>query len=426
MRAPLRHLRWYIAGLLFVATVINYLDRQVFGILAPGLQKDMGWSELDYGRMVVAFQIAYAVMMMVSGRLLDKIGTRLGYALSVLVWSIAEIGHAFARSAFGFGVARFFLGTAEAGNFPVAVKTVAEWFPASERALASGLFNSGVALGSIVAPLTVPFIARAYGPRAAFIATGLVGLLWIPAWLTLYRPRHSHPRLSSAERAHIEDGLLERSVARVSWRHLLTLRQTWTFALLKCLADPIWWFYLFWLPKLLASEFGIRGVAVAPYLTMVYIGADLGCLAGGWASGAFVRRGWSVNRARKTTLAVLAGIAVPSAIAVTRARDPVTAIALITVACGAHQAWSTILYTIASDLIPSEAAASVTGIGGFAAGMVSTATAELTGRVLNLNPTLYQPMFLVAAALYPIGLLVFHVISPRMERAQLAKSAAMN
>jgi MFS transporter, ACS family, aldohexuronate transporter len=419
MPVPLRHLRWYIAGLLFVATVINYLDRQVFGILAPGLQKDLGWSELDYGRMVVAFQIAYAVMMMVSGRLLDRIGTRLGYALSVLVWSVAEIGHAFARSALGFGIARFFLGTAEAGNFPIAVKTVAEWFPASERALAAGLFNSGVALGSIIAPLTVPFIARAYGPQAAFVATGIVGLLWIPAWLYLYQPRQSHPRLSAEERAYIEDGLPVQSAARVSWRSLLALRQTWTFALLKCLADPIWWFYLFWLPKLLASEFGIRGVAVAPYLTAVYIGADLGCLVGGWVSGVFVRRGWSVNRARKTTLACLAAIAVPSALGVIRAHDPVSAIALITVACGAHQAWSTILYTIASDLIPSEAAASVTGIGGFAAGMVSTVTAELTGRVLNVDQTLYQPMFLVAAALYPIGLIVFHVMSPRMERAQL-------
>jgi ACS family hexuronate transporter-like MFS transporter len=426
MPRPLRHLRWYIAGLLFVATVINYLDRQVFGILAPDLQKDMGWTELDYGRMVVAFQIAYAVMMMVSGGLLDRIGTRLGYALSVLVWSIAEIGHAFARTALGFGIARFFLGSAEAGNFPIAVKTVAEWFPASERALAAGLFNSGVALGSIVAPLTVPFIARAYGPRAAFVATGVVGLLWIPAWLSLYRPRRSHPRLSAEERAYIEDGLPETPIARVSWRYLFTLRQTWTFAVLKCLADPIWWFYLFWLPKLLASEFGIRGVAVAPYLTTVYIGADLGCLVGGWVSGVFVRRGWSVNRARKTTLACLAGIAVPSVIAVTRAHDPVTAIALITLACGAHQAWSTILYTIASDLIPNEAAASVTGIGGFVAGIVSTATAELTGRVLNVNPTLYQPMFLVAAALYPIGLVVFHVMSPRMERARLVESTQVN
>ena len=307
------------------------------------------------------------------------------------------------------------------------MKTVAEWFPASERALASGLFNSGVALGSIVAPLTVPFIARAYGPRAAFVATGVVGLLWIPAWLTLYRPRHSHPRLSPAERAYIEDGLPARSVARVSWRHLLTLRQTWTFAVLKCLADPIWWFYLFWLPKLLASEFGIRGVAVAPYLTdglhrrrprLSGRRVGLGCLR----TSRLERQSCAQDDAR----GVSRRLPFPSAIAVTRAHDPVTAIALITVACGAHQAWSTILYTIASDLIPNEAAASVTGIGGFAAGMVSTATAELTGRVLNLNPTLYQPMFLVAAALYPIGLLVFHVMSPRMERAQVAKSAPVN
>ena len=424
MAGTLRHLRWYIAGLLFLATVINYLDRQVFGILAPDLQRQMGWSELDYGRMVVAFQIAYAVMMMVSGGLLDKIGTRLGYALCVLVWSIAQFAHAFARSAFGFGMARFFLGLAEAGNFPVAVKTVAEWFPARERALAAGLFNSGVALGSIIAPLTVPFIVVAYGWQAAFIVTGAVSLLWIPAWLYLYQSRQTHPRLTPEERSYIEDGLSLQPVASVRWTRLLELRQTWTFAALKCLADPIWWFYLFWLPKLLASEFDIRGVAVAPYLTTVYIGADVGCLIGGWLSGVFVKRGWSVNKARKVTLACLGAVAVPSVLASTHADDPVTAIALITVACGAHQAWSTILYTIASDLIPSEAAASVTGIGGFFAGMVSTATAELTGRVLNVDPAWYQPMFLVAAALYPIGLLVFHLLSPRMERARLSPESA--
>jgi ACS family hexuronate transporter-like MFS transporter len=416
----IRHLRWYIAGLLFIATVINYIDRQVFSILAPDLQEQIGWSELDYGRMVIAFQLSYAVMMMLAGGLLDRIGTKLGLGIAVFMWSVAEIGHAFARTAMGFGFARFFLGMSEAANFPAAVKTVAEWFPARERAFATGIFNSGVALGAVIAPIVVPLLAAWWGWQSAFIATGVLGLLWLPVWWYLYYDLHAHPHVSDRERAYITAGEEERRTSRrFPWRTLWGYRQTWAYCLTKSLADPIWWFYLFWLPKFLAQEHGIRGVDVIPYLTAVYISADLGCLVGGWVSSAFVKRGWTVNWARKGTMGLLALVMSPAVITAGFLHDPTVVIILIALACGAHQAWSTMIFTMASDLFPSEAAASVAGMGGFVAGMISIVTAEITGRVLNQDPSFYLPMFIAAGVLYPIGLLVFHLLSPRMEPARL-------
>jgi len=389
-----------VAGLLFLVTVINYVDRQVFSILAPDLQDEIGWSELDYGRIVIAFQVSYAAMTLGAGRLLDRIGTRLGFALAVAAWSLVAMGHALARSPLGFGVARFLLGVTEAANFPAAVKTVAERFPASERAMATGIFNSGVAAGTIVASIAVPLITAAWGWRAAFVATGAVGVLWLPLWWRLYQDTGAAPAASSA--------------ALVPWRTLLAYKQTWTYTLAKCLADPIWWFYLFWLPKFLAAEHGVRGTAVIPYLTTVYIAADIGCLAGGYISSALLVRGWTLNAARKGTFIALMAAATPLVIAAGFTRDPWAAIALIALACGCHQAWSTMVYTLASDLFPSEAVGSVTGIGGLMAGAVSTIAAELTGRMLNQNPSYYLPIFIAAGCLYPIGLAVIHGLSPRL------------
>ncbi|HEY7445047.1 MAG TPA: MFS transporter [Vicinamibacterales bacterium] len=420
--ASIGHLRWYIGGLLFIVTVINYVDRQVFSILAPELQKTIGWSELDYSRIVIAFQVSYAVAMMISGRILDRIGTKVGLALAVLFWSVAAMGHAVARSPIGFGVARFVLGITEAANFPAAVKAVAEWFPASERALATGLFNSGVALGAVVASIIVPILAASFGWQAAFIVTGALGLLWIPAWWALYAERRSHPRLSASERAFIEAGAGNetRPSIKYSWVTLLGYRQTWAYALTKSLGDPVWWFYLFWLPKFLSEQHGIRGVDVIPYLTTVYIAADVGCLLGGYLSSWLVQRGWNVNWARKGTMGLLAIIMTPTVIIAGFVNDPRLAIVLIAVACGCHQAWSTLVFTIASDLFPSGAAGSVAGIGGFVAGMVSIVAAELTGRVLDRDPSFYLPVFIVAGLLYPIGLAVFHLLSPRMKAATLS------
>lgn len=394
--------RWYIAGLLFLVTVLNYVDRQVFSILAPDLQDAIGWSELDYGHIVIAFQLAYSVAMVASGRVLDRIGTKLGLALAVVVWSLAEIGHAVARSPLGFGLARFALGVGEAANFPAAIKAVAEWFPTRERALATGLFNSGVALGTIVASISVPLMAASFDWPATFVATGTIGFLWLPVWWALYRDRGRRPS--------------EASTSPV-WRDLLGYRQTWAYALTKSLADPIWWFYLFWLPKFLAEQFGVRGTDVIPYLTAVYVSADLGCIAGGWLSSALVARGFSLNRARKGTMGLLALVMSPAVLVAGSAADPWVAVGLIALACGAHQAWSTLVFTMAGDLFPSHAVGSVAGFGGFFAGLVSIVTAELTGQVLEQDPTHYFPIFVAVALLYPIGLAVFHVLSPRMEMA---------
>ena len=300
--ARVGHFRWVICGLLFFATTINYVDRQVLGILAPDLQKEIGWTELDYGRIVIAFQASYAVMMLVWGKILDRIGTKLGLGIAVTWWSFAAMATAFARSAMGFGFVRFLLGVGEAANFPASIKTVAEWFPKSERALAVGIFNSGTNIGAIVAPISVPLIAAAWGWRMAFILTGALGFLWLIAWWALYQTAAKHPRLHPAERKFILDGLEEPITAKTSLTEVLGYRQLWAFALGKLLTDPIWWFYLFWLPKFLASEHNIRGVALIPYLTTVYLIADAGSIFGGYLSSTLIKRGYSVNRARKTAM----------------------------------------------------------------------------------------------------------------------------
>lgn len=403
-RSP--RLRWCLGGLLFLVTVINYVDRQVFSILAPDLQDAIGWTELDYSRIVNAFQLAYAVSMALSGRVLDRIGARVGLAASVVWWSIAEAAHALARTPLGFGLARFALGVGEAANFPAALKAVTEVFRPEERAMATGLFNSGVAFGTIAASVGVPLTAAAYGWRATFVATGALGLLWLPFWWLGYRPT-----------APVDPATSPREPAP-SWRQLLGLRQTWAYAVTKSLADPIWWFYLFWLPKYLAAQFQVRGTAVIPYLTTVYVAADVGCLASGALSSAFARRGWSLNASRKGTMALLAAITTPTVLVAGSLDDPRLAVALIAVACGAHQAWSTMVFTVATDLFPTRGVGSVSGFGGFFAGMVSILAAEAIGRVLNADATLYQPIFCAAALLYPTALVVLHWLSPRLEPAR--------
>jgi len=404
-----KRIRWFLAILLFLVTVLNYIDRQVFSILAPDLQDAIGWSELDYSRIVNAFQLAYAITMLLSGRLLDRVGARVGLAASVVLWSLAEAAHAFARTALGFGVARFALGIGEAANFPAALKAVAEWFPANERALATGLFNSGVALGTIVASIAVPLTAAAFGWRATFVVTGLLGLLWVPLWWISYRSDVSAVSASSPV-----------APPAISWRTLISLRQTWAYALTKSLGDPVWWFYLFWLPKYLAAQFHVRGTDVIPYLTAVYVCADVGCLAAGWLSSALLNRGWSLNAARKGTMGLLVAVMTPAVIVAGTLHDPRVAIALIAIACGAHQAWSTMVFTMATDLFPSSAVGSVSGFGGFVAGLVSIGVAEAVGRVLDRDATLYLPIFVAAGLLYPLALGVFHLLSPKMQRAEIA------
>jgi len=412
------NVRWVICALLFFGTTINYIDRQVLGILAPDLQRDIGWSELDYGRIVIAFQLAYAVMMLAWGRILDKIGTKLGFAIAVVWWSLAGMGTALARSAMTFGLFRFLLGVGEAANFPASIKTVAEWFPKSERAFATGIFNSGTNIGAVIAPIVVPVMAAAWGWQTAFIGTGALGFVWLIAWLLFYHGVDSHPRLTSAERQYILDGVEEPITAKVPVSRVIRHRQLWAFACGKLMTDPIWWFYLFWLPKFLAQEHDIRGTALIPYLTFVYIVADFGSVTGGYMSSALIKRGWTVNAARKTTMGIIAAI-IPSVIIASQTRSAWLAVSLIGLATACHQAWSANLFTLSSDMFPRRAVGTVVGIGGFAGGMGGVLIAEFAGRVLQRDPSFYLPMFVIAGLIYLVALGVIHLLAPRLERVEL-------
>jgi ACS family hexuronate transporter-like MFS transporter len=414
--------RWVICALLFFATTINYVDRQVLGILAPDLQREIGWSELDYGRIVIAFQVSYAVMMLVWGKILDRIGTKLGLGIGVAWWSLAGMATALANTAMGFGFARFLLGVGEAANFPASIKTVAEWFPKSERAFATGIFNSGTNIGAIVAPISVPLIAAAWGWKMAFILTGALGFVWLIFWWTLYYTAKEHPRLHPAERKFILDGLEEPLTSKVSMSEVLGTRQLWAFALGKMLTDPVWWFYLFWLPKFLASEHGIRGVALIPYLTTVYLIADAGSIFGGYLSSTLIKRGYSVNRARKTAMGIFAAI-IPTVIFASQTDSAWTAVLLIGLATACHQGWSANIFTLTSDMFPRRAVGTVVGFGGFMGGIGGILIAEFAGRVLNRDPSYYLPMFIVGGTIYIVALGVIHLLAPRLEPAQLKGGA---
>jgi MFS transporter, ACS family, aldohexuronate transporter len=403
--------RWYICAALFIATALNYLDRQVFSTLAPDLQSAIGWSELDYGRMVIAFQLSYSGMMLVSGPIIDFLGTRRGLAAAVGLWSIVEAAHAYVRTPFAFGAARFFLGLAEAANFPAAIKAVAEWFPSHERAFATGVIIGGVGFGAIAAPIIVPIVSAHYGWRAAFLLTAAIGPVWLTGWWLLHQVARE-PRLDH----QAPDGP---SPEGVPWSQLLRLRQTWAIAASKALADPVWWFYLFWLPKFLAEEHGVHGAEATPYLAAVYVCADVGAIAGGYASSLMLKRGWSLNAARKGVLLLIAIVITPMVIAAGRAESAPLAMTLVAIACGGHQAWSAILWTLSSDLFPSRCAASVTGLGACVAGLSSIVAAELTGRALTHNPGQYQMVFIIAGLLYPAGLAVLHFLSPMLTPASI-------
>ena len=294
------HLRWYICGLLFYATTVNYIDRQVLGLLKPVISHDLGWNEADFSWVIFAFQTAYAIMMPIAGRIIDWLGTRLGYALAVLVWSLAAMSHALARSSLQFAAARFALGIGESANFPAAIKTVANWFPATERALATGIFNSGSNLGALIAPLLVPFIAARFGWRSSFLATGSLDLLWIIVWLSTYQTPRESKHLSAAELAYIESGRAEESVRRIPYLRLLEQKAAWAFLIGKFLTDPVWWFYLYWMPGFLNEKYKLDLSHLGPPLVVIYLAADVGSIGGGWLSSRLLALGYSVTRARKS------------------------------------------------------------------------------------------------------------------------------
>ena len=416
---PIRNLRWYICGLLFFATTVNYIDRQVLGILKPVLERELGWREADFGWVVFAFQLAYAAMMPIAGRVIDWLGTRIGYALAVVVWSLASMSHALARSAWQFSLARFALGIGEAANFPAAVKTVADWFPSRERALATGIFNSGSNIGAIVAPLLVPFVAAYFGWRATFLVTGSLDLIWLAAWLWLFRQPSEHQRLSLSERQLIESGAAAEPARRIPYLRLLAERPAWAFLTGKFLTDPVWWFYLFWLPGFLNRKYALDLTQLGPPLIAVYVAADVGSIGGGWLSSKLLSLGWAVNRARKTTMLVCALAVLPVTAVMFTGKSLWLTVALIGLAAAAHQGWSANLYTLVSDSFPRSAVGSVIGLGGSGGAIGGLLVAPAIGYWLDFSHQSYGPLFLIAGSMYLIALAIIHLLVPKLSQIEI-------
>ena len=412
--------RWRICALLFFVTTLNYVDRQVLGVLAPELQRVIGWNEIQYGNIVTAFQAAYAIGLLVAGGFIDRVGTRIGYAVAIGIWSLATVGHSLVQTVLGFGVARFALGLSEAANFPAAIKTVAEWFPRKERALATGIFNSGANVGAIVAPLVVPWITLRYGWQAAFLSMGALSALWVVPWIMLYRRPEEHPRLSPSELAHIQSDPVEPTV-KIPWSRLIPHRQTWAFLIAKFLTDPIWWFFLFWLPKFLYARHGLTLTNLGWPLVIVYNLSMIGSVAGGWLPAKFLEMGWSLNRARKTAMLICALTVVPIMFGASVSNLWV-AVALVGLATASHQGWSANLFTLVSDTFPRRAVASVVGIGGFGGAVGGMMIATFAGFVLQFTGS-YVPMFIIAASAYLLALLIIHLLMPGLEPAKLGDEA---
>jgi len=407
--------RWVICGLLFCATAINYIDRQTVSVLKPLLQADFSWSEVDYGDIVFTFQAAYAVSYLVFGRLIDRLGARMGYALAIGLWTLAHMGHALARSVGGFMIARAALGIGEGGNFPAGLKAVSDWFPRSERALAVGLFNAGANIGAIVTPLLVPAVTMAWGWRAAFIVTGLFSLVWLVAWLTIYRRPEDTPAVTAQELALIRAEPLE-TPRPVPWRILLAQRESWAYIAGRFLIDPAWWMLLFWLPDFFARRHNLDLKSFGLPLAIVYILSDLGSVAGGWLSSFLIKRGRSVNSARKTAMLVSA-LAVLPITAATAIDQLWLAVAIVGLAAAAHQSFSCNLYTLPSDLFPRYAVGSVAGLGGTAGAVGGMLMSKYAGWVLDTIGS-YTPIFAVAASGYLLALAAIHLLSPHYRPAR--------
>ncbi|WP_445376292.1 MFS transporter [Niveispirillum fermenti] len=406
--------RWIVVALLFTATIINYVDRQMLGLLKPSLSEEFGWTETDYADIVFAFQAAYAVFYLLFGRFIDVIGARWGYALAFTVWNLAHIAHAAAATLVQFMVARLFLGAGEAGNFPAGLKAVADWFPRRERALAVGIFNAGANIGAIITPLIVPVIAYKWGWQAAFVITGVLSFGWLVAWLAFYRTPEQHPGVSPAELAHIRSDAAE-APGKVAWAVLLRRRETWAYALAKFLTDPVWWLFLFWLPDFLHRSYGLDLKGFGPPLVAIYILSDVGSVAGGWFSSRLMRGGMGVNGARKLAMLACAACVLPVIFA-TSAESLWLAVLILGLATAGHQGFSANLLTLPSDLFPRAAVASVVGIGGMAGAVGGMLMSKFTGWVLDTSGS-YTPILLVAAGAYPLALLAVHILSPRLKQA---------
>lgn len=403
--------------MLFAATILSNIDRQGIGILKPLLQADLGWSETQYADIMAAYTLLYAVGFLGMGRLMDGIGARAGLALAAVGWSVAAGGQALARTATGFLIARSLVGLGGSGNIPGSIKVIAQWFPARERAMATGFFSAGTTVAAVLTPLLIPMITVRWGWRAVFVATSLLGLVWLIVWLpTGYRPQ-DHPHVSAAELAHIQSDGPE-STQPVHWAALLHHRETWAFVTAKMLTDPVWWFYLFWLPGFLHARYGVQLAHAMLPLLAVYVAADLGSLGGGWFSSALIARGASVNRGRKLALLVAALAVVPVAFA-SHSDHLWVAVALMALALAAHQWWSANVFALVADLFPPRAIGSVVGIGGFIAGLAGFLSLRASGRVLDANHGDYTPIFAVCGVLYLVALGCVQLLVPRLRQARL-------
>jgi len=407
------HFRWVICALLFFAATVNYIDRQVLGILKPTLEHEFGWSETDYGWIVFSFQTAYAIGLLIVGRLMDRFGTKKGFAYSITLWSLAALAHAWAlpigvavatiltvfgfvsqstafTSVVGFIVVRFLLGLGEAGNFPASIKTVAEWFPKKERALATGIFNSGTNIGALATPLLIPLVVLYWGWYEAFIITGAIGFIWLAFWLLIYRKPEEHPKLTREELAYIQSDPTEPTV-RIPWKRLFPHRQTWAFAIGKFMTDPIWWVYLFWLPDFLNKKHGLDLKTFGLPIAIIYIIADVGSIGGGYISSRLIKQGWSINSSRKTAMLICALSVVPIVIA-SMTSSLWLAVILIGIAAAAHQGWSANIFTLSSDMFPKQAVGSVVGIGGMFGAIGGMVISPLVGYILQTTGS-YVPIF---------------------------------
>ena len=417
---PLGRVRWTICALLFFATTINYIDRQILSLLKPMLDEQLGWTNAEFGVVNSVFQIFYAAGMLIFGWFIDKYGTKIGYAVSITAWSVAALGHAFVASAFGFGVARAALGLGEGGNFPSAIKAVALWFPKKERALATSIFNSGTNVGAIIAPALVPWIALTWGWQAAFVAAGIAGFLWLFAWFPLYNVPEKIKTLSAAELEHIQSDRDDESGAvKIPWMKLLGYRQTWSFIMAKFLTDPVWWFFLIWLPDFFKQTRGLDIKKSWIHLVTIYTIITVLSIAGGWLAGYFAKRGWSITRARKTSMALFAVCVMP--IYFTTMVGEWVAVLLIGIAGAAHQAWSANLFTTASDMFPKRAVASVTALGGMAGALGGAMFPTITGLLLDSfkgagNVTAgYAVLFAFCAFIYLVAFAINHMLAPKFE-----------
>ena len=406
-------IRWWICALLFFATTINYIDRQVFAILAPQLQTEIGWSEIEYGYIVTAFQLSYAIGLLLVGKLIDFLGTKKGFILSIIVWSLAAMSHALARTPIGFGVARLALGIGESGNFPAAIKTISEWFPRKERALATGIFNSGSNIGAIVAPLLVPIIALNFGWQAAFIITGFLGFIWLFFWLRLMKRPEEHPGINAAELDLIKADTEENLEKPTSIWKIIRTRKVWAIAIGKFLTDPIWWFFLYWLPKFLNTTYGLKLDKIGLPLIVAYLIADVGSIGGGWLSSHFLKMGWSINAARKTTLLICAILVVPIYWA-SGIDDLWPAVILIGLGMAAHTGWSANMYTLATDFFPKKDMGTVVGFIGMAGAVGGMLMASATGHLLEATGS-YKILFVIAASMYGIALIIIHLLVPNID-----------